>query len=103
MNEYDIAIGREEGKKEQFLKDLKLFGYRLAIIHLRIDRYIGGAYKEFSKEIYVIPNNIGAGHIGKFPYGNRIVTGLVTDKEIDIQELKEKPWFPDTVKMMIIE
>lgn len=87
-------IGFEKGKKSQFLEDLKTFGYKIVMVN--IDEK--GAILH-----YVVPNNIDIGYTGKFPYGKETVTGIVTDEEIDIQKLKKESWFPDKIRLVIIE
>lgn len=89
-----IKVGVKKGKKEQFLKDLDMFGYKIVMVYINEDPY--------SKMIlyYVVPKSINAGHIGKFPYDGGIVEGMVIDEKIDIEGLKELDWFPDRMKMM---
>ena len=87
-------IGVEKGKKSQFLKDLKAFGYKIVMVDIN---------EKDSILHYVVPNNIDVGYAGRFPYGREILTGIVTNQEVDIQELKRSNWFPDRIRMMIIE
>ena len=89
-----VDRGIERGKKSQFLTDLKLFGYKIVMVN--IDEKDAVLH-------YVVPNNIDTGYIGRFPYGREIVTGIVTDEEINVLELKKADWFPDRIRMMIIE
>lgn len=89
-----VDRGIERGKKEQFIKDLRIFGYKIVMVNI-LDR----------DEIlhYIVPHNVGVGYTGRFPYGREIVTGVITDEEINISELKKEDWFPDKMRMMIIE
>lgn len=86
--------GKEEGKKEQFLRDLNFFGYKIVKVYVTLDRY---------KEIlyYLVPSNVMPGYIGKFQYDSNIVEGIVVDEKINIDELARETFFPDRIKKML--